>query len=404
MARGNSFNKDRFKSARIYAGYTISELAEQTNISKQAISQFENGKAKPTLETMMSFLPMLKFPMEFFYEKDLVKDIEIGNTFFRSLVSATKKARLSQIEKTKYLSAICDYLENFINFPVLNLPSAHDLLGSDAEKFDELRSITSGDIERITLALRNYWGVGTEPIGNMVHLLEKNGLIVTSLGTNSEKIDAFSQCQMIGNRERYIVVLGNDTHSAVRRQFTAAHELAHIILHNWSTDTEEYFEEHRLIEKQADSFAGALLLPKEAFIKDLLYPINLNFYVELKKKWNVAISAMIVRAFQLEVITYNQYQHLMRQMNAKGMKIREPLDEKIPVPQPMVLPKAVALLLANKIATSKEITNAGGLNLSQEMVEELLGLKSGTLNTSGQSEDEVLLYLADRKKDKRANH
>lgn len=91
-------------------------------------------------------------------------------------------------------------------------------------------------------------------------------------------------------------------------------------------------------------------------------------------------------------------------MNAKGMKIQEPLDEKIPVPQPMVLPKAIDLLLTNKIATQKEILNAGGLNLSQEMVEELLGLKSGTLNASGQSEEEVLLYLADRKQDRRANH
>jgi hypothetical protein len=38
-----------------------------------------------------------------------------------------------------------------------------------------------------------------------------------------------------------------------------------------------------------------------------------------------------------------------------GMKMQEPLDEMIAVPQPMVLPKAIDLLLTNKISSPKEI-------------------------------------------------
>jgi Zn-dependent peptidase ImmA (M78 family) len=57
-----------------------------------------------------------------------------------------------------------------------------------------------------------------------------------------------------------------------------------MLLHNWNTDSNDiYLEEHRIIEQQADSFAGAFLLPREAFIKDLHYPNNLVFYIELKK-------------------------------------------------------------------------------------------------------------------------
>ena len=38
------FNGERLKSARLFRRMTIAELAEITDISKQAISQFENKK------------------------------------------------------------------------------------------------------------------------------------------------------------------------------------------------------------------------------------------------------------------------------------------------------------------------------------------------------------------------
>ena len=38
----SGFNGKRLKAARLYRGLTISEVAKMSDVSKQAISQFEN--------------------------------------------------------------------------------------------------------------------------------------------------------------------------------------------------------------------------------------------------------------------------------------------------------------------------------------------------------------------------
>ena len=79
MLRDRNFNGARLKSARTYRGKTISQIADETGVSKQAISQFENNKITPGFETLMKLTYSLKFPKEYFYEEDDIC-IEIGNT------------------------------------------------------------------------------------------------------------------------------------------------------------------------------------------------------------------------------------------------------------------------------------------------------------------------------------
>jgi Zn-dependent peptidase ImmA (M78 family) len=111
---------------------------------------------------------------------------------------------------------------------------------------------------------------------------------------------------------------------------------------------------HREIEAEANRFAAAFLLPKEAFLSDLIYPNKLDFYVGLKERWKVSISAMIVRAFHLNAINANQYHYLMRQMTRRGWRQREPLDDELKLDQPTVLPKAVDLILSSGTLTASE--------------------------------------------------
>ncbi|WP_406541607.1 helix-turn-helix domain-containing protein [Clostridium ljungdahlii] len=87
------FNGERLKSARKYRGKTIKDLAEDIGVSKQAISQFENGKSTPLFETLIKIVDKLKFPREYFYEKDKV-NIQLGNTYFRALSKLTKKKKI----------------------------------------------------------------------------------------------------------------------------------------------------------------------------------------------------------------------------------------------------------------------------------------------------------------------
>ena len=171
-------------------------------------------------------------------------------------------------------------------------------------------------------------------------------------------------------------------------------------MHTWIIDIEELSkEQYREIERQADYFAACLLLPRESFIKDLHHYNRIEFYIELKKKWKVSMGAMIVRAYHLDVINYNQYQYLMRQMSSKGYRVNEPLDDLINVSNPTVLEKAIKLLLANDILTAKRILDY--LELPKEKVDSLLGLEEDTLNFN--TNNASLISLSNNSSSRRAN-
>jgi len=374
--RINRFNPNRLKSARLYEGLTLVELATQTGVSKQMISQYENGKSAPGLETLMRIMRVLGFPREYFYLPDN-DSVFIGPTFFRASVTANKLTKDSQIEKLKGLSEGYSMLESYIDFPKLNLPHIN------------ISGLERIDIERYAEETREYWCLGQEPINNVVSLLEKNGIIISSLETSSNKVDAFSHSQTVNGQERCFIILGNDKKSAVRRQFDAAHELAHLVMHNGLVNIDELSkDEYKEMERQADSFAASFLLPRTPFIKDLVYPSKLDFYVELKKKWRVSVGAMIVRAFHLEVISYNQYQYLMRQMGTKGWRTKEPLDDVITVPEPTLLRRAVDMLLINNVLKVRDIL--AKLRLTQNKAETLLNLPKGKLIELENAEEKVV--------------
>ncbi|TCD35109.1 MULTISPECIES: hypothetical protein [Bacillus] len=47
----------------------------------------------------------------------------------------------------------------------------------------------------------------------------------------------------------------------------------------------------------------------EAFSRDMsLEPLNLDYYVHLKKKWQVSIGTMVMRVFNLGIISSEDYQ------------------------------------------------------------------------------------------------
>lgn len=378
MTKNMEFNGERLKSARLYRGKTITELAEETDISKQAISQFEKGKATPSIETLLKIMNVLKFPREYFQQVD--EDLTV-NTFFRALLTTSKKEQLVQVTRTKTLAKIYEFLEEYIDFPEFKILQVN---------------IENDDIEKITLELRKYWGLGLNPINNMVNVMERNGIVVSSFKTNENKIDAFTQIHKVHNVERPFVVVGDDKESAVRRQFSMAHELGHIVLHDSSIEVDELSrDDYKIMEEEANNFAAAFLLPKESFLRDVMqYPNKLEFYVELKKKWKVSISAMIIRAFNLNVITYNQYQYLMKQLSKKGWKIKEPLDDLIITPKPVLLKKAIEMLITNDIMDEEEIVNElanYGMALNTDDIEMLLFLDKGRLRKKNR--DNIVINL-----------
>ena len=364
------FNGQRLRQARLYNGLSINDLAEILGVTKQAISQYETQNVTPEFEKMRILTEKLKFPSSYFFQRDIY-DVNTKTTYFRALLSANKNARLQQQVKLKHLAIIYQVLSKYLEFPILNIPKF---------KYDNKL-----DFEQSALELRNYWNIGEKPIDNISHLLERNGIIVASYPVNQNNIDAYSQKIKVEGNDRYIIVLSNDKNLAARSNFDAAHELGHILLHDWNIDIEELSrEDFKQQEREANYFAAAFLLPKNAFLRDVsLYPRDLKYYIELKKKWKVSISAMLIRANRLGVLTDNQYQYLMKQMAINNWRKREPLDNVLIKQEPILLNKSIEILMQNNIFNPQEFMDElaeNQLSMKPEEVEMLLNLDKGTLS------------------------
>ncbi|ELK43369.1 MULTISPECIES: helix-turn-helix domain-containing protein [Brevibacillus] len=357
------FNPKRLREARLVRGMTISDLAEKIGISKQAISQFELGEHSPKHETVLALINTLKFPKNFFYRE--FKEQYVGNTFFRANATATKKSKEVQFQKTLLAGYIYEYLSEYIEFPELNVPDSSLCLNSEWD---------NNSIEQLAEQVRKHWDLGDKPITNIVHLLERNGVIVFSVDTDSEKVDAFCQHR----KGRPFIFLGNDKQSAFRRQFDGAHELGHILMHK-EIDNQDVLSriEFKEMENQANRFASALLLPAEAFAKTVTSTSLLHF-VELKKYWNVSIAAMLYRCLDLKLIDESKYTSLVKQMSMKKMRTKEPLDDVFPLQEPVVLRKSILMLLENKIKNELQLIQE--ISVPQEYIEMLCNLDQGTLN------------------------
>ncbi|MBR5219277.1 MAG: ImmA/IrrE family metallo-endopeptidase [Clostridia bacterium] len=376
-----SFNGNRLKLARQYRGLTVEELSQKINVSKQTISQYETGKIENVpFDRIASLASTLNFPYQYFIQ-DANLELKTGTTYFRSLMKTNKKYRVAQSVKMQHLAKIYSFLNEYVSFPVLNLPNWIGTITSPTEA---------------AYALREYWNLGDKPIDNIMRVVEENGIIVTTFPTDTDDIDAFSQYIEMQDGDVYLIALSKNKEAAVRMNFDIAHELGHIMLHEWSEDEELISrEEFKFKEKEANEFAAAFLMPETSFVKDVaLDPQNLNYYLQLKRKWKVSIAAMLYRTCELKIVTQNQYQYMIRIMQSKDWRKNEPLDNILVSPVPSLFIDAVDVLLTNNVFTPKEFVaelSELGLAMNPDELETLLNLNNNTLNDQASEPAKIVI-------------
>ena len=379
------FNGERLKSARLFNKMTISELAENVAVSKQAISQYETNKSEPKLEVLLKLISVLGFPREYFYQSEK-KKMAFGDTYFRSLAATSNKERMAQIERVRLFANIVNTIGEYIEFPSLSLY--------------ELKDSEEIDVEALAESVRQSWGIPeNQPIRNIIDEMERHGIIVTDVFTDSAKIDAYSQVMQIEKKPMAIVILGTDKENAFRKNFSAAHELGHILLDDYFNVNDLTKLEYKEMEDTMHRFAGALLIPREAYTNDLMTTskVDLNLYIQLKRKYHVSAAALIVRAKNLDIITQNQYQYLMKQLSQKGYRTAEPFDKETPLIKPRYIKQAMKMIIEEDGVTGSDFLNTlqgNNITLSSGLVENILNLPKGYLN---QNDDEKEVISLQRK-------
>ncbi len=367
MAKSRVFNGKRLKTARVYRAKTIDQLAQETKINKKDILAFEEEKYKPVVENEMKLANALKFPREYFFQNDNIK-VLVESTHIRPESPIPRVEEISYKEKLIMTHKLISFIEGYIKFPEMNLPT--NLNRND-------------DIETLASKLREHWNLNDGPIGNMVTLLEINGIAISGINVDKRGAMSFTQKQSVDKVSRYLISLGNDKKSATIRNFDLAYELAYIVANEANIQLKKFSK---------DEFACAFLLPKDTFWNDLNNVEELDDYVQLKKKWIVPISAMILRAYDLGAINYKKYMYLMKEMDKRGWLKKEPLDENIKATSPVLLKKAVDMLMDNSIMNSKTLVDNlsnCGLSIYPDEIELLLGLKKGKLVPKYNNKDNV---------------
>lgn len=363
----------RIKQARVSRGLSMVELSELVSVSKQAISQYEMGKNAPSKAILNSIAMVLRYPISFFYKPVPVNENASSAVFFRSRKTARVKALSAAREKIEIFREINDYLEQYVDFPILNLPKI-------TYEDEGINPIDNEQIEQYALILREYWGLGKGPIDNLISIVQKNGIMVSKMQLRLNKLDAFS----VWFDNKPFIFLSSDKDTNVRIRFDIAHELGHLLMH-----ADYYSEEdlknsaiHEKLENEADRFAGAFLLPKEAFSKDV-FSTSIDHFIQMKAKWMVSIGCMIYRCDTLGILSSNQIKYLKDQMTTRVYWRREPLDREMPVEKPFAHKQAILLLLENGIITPGQLVEETGC--SAEEIEQYCYLDKGTLTIKSDS-------------------
>ena len=211
--------------------------------------------------------------------------------------------------------------------------------------------------------------------------------MISVMNLNNKKIDAFS----VWKDTIPYIFLSSEKYSDVRLRFTLAHELGHLLLHANYINEEEIQSKviSEKIEKEADLFAVALLLPAITFSKDI-YSTSIDHFINLKKKWKASIGSMIYRFQDLDLLTENQIKYLKDQMSYDRYWKSEPLDNIIPLEQPFAHKQAFDLILDNHIVTEADIIEEIGCEASE--IEEYSFLEKGRLTPSNIPDNIIHLF------------
>jgi Zn-dependent peptidase ImmA (M78 family)/DNA-binding XRE family transcriptional regulator len=349
---------ERLREAREARGFTVPSLADRLGVSRQAVAQFEVGQSQPSPETLANIIAILNQPPAFFTTSRAPARENAGTVFWRSLKRMKKHERDRIARRLDWAQDIVSYVSDFVELPPVNLPAP------DSEIQDE------DSIEQAADLVRKIWGLGRGPIPDMVGLLESNGIVVIREPLHSDDMDAVSRWQC----GRPFVLLSADKNSAARSRFDAAHELGHMVLH---ADVEIDSRNLAKIEAEANRFAGAFLLPADSFSREVTSS-SIDHFISLKRRWNVAIAAMVYRCKDLGIFSQNQIQYLWRQRSARRWIKCEPLDDELEPEVPKFLAYAIRMLLVNEIQNKQDLQDK--LLLSSDDIESLCGLEDGILN------------------------
>jgi Zn-dependent peptidase ImmA (M78 family) len=274
----------RLLNARKQANLSQDELVSliDSKVKKTAIAKYERGEMMADADVVIALAKALKQRVDYFYRPF---NVEIANIEFRA------KASLGTRKEESLRQLIASRIERYIELEQLLNVSARFV-----NPLTEMLIATQEDAEKAAIELNRAWKLGSDALGKVLAILEDNGIKVIEIEADS----GFDGYSALVNDNIPVIVLRGNKNTTERKRLTALHELGHLILPFAPGLSKK--DKERLCNR----FAGALLLPAENLFSEFgRYRSSISgFELGLvKDKYGISAMAIVMRAYQLDVIT-----------------------------------------------------------------------------------------------------
>lgn len=312
-------------------GLTQGDLAERLGVTQSFLSHIARG-ARPMPDSLVADASReFALPISFFTVRQLPS--EAGPVTFR------KNFRASARDEERVVALYDEAARVFRAVSEASGYRAADL--ADPAEYGH-------DPEAVAAAMRAAAGLGSDdPVLNATRALERCGIgVVDNLDHFS---DDFRGHTAVSRPSKYdsrpLVALVAHVPAAVKR-LTMLHEVGHLI---FDRDLAGPVSSARsLEEKRAYKFAGAYLLPEKVVRQRVSETLNLHGYLPIKADYGISVSAIIMRARDLDVISAGRARSLQIQLSSQGWRTHEPVavaDEK-----PVLLRQALRKVYTKQVA------------------------------------------------------
>jgi len=299
----------RIKVSRRAEGLSLRGLQSRIDnrVTAQAISKYERGESIPSSGVLIALANALGVSVAY-----LASDSAIS----LEAVDYRKKRLTGKREEAQVEAKVLDLLERYLTVEeILGLPTVARDMPREAPwpVFHDV-----AEAEQAAHSLRGHWGLGIDPIPNLVELLEERGIKVLSMPLAN--IDGLTAGVRREDKSVASVIVINRQDWGERQRFTAAHELGHMVL-----DIAPKIDD----EKAAHRFAGAFLMPAEtlrARVGKHRRSIGWRELFDLKTIFGVSVQALTYRCKDLGIFGNSLFRQLFNEFNRRGWR-RPPYKE-----------------------------------------------------------------------------
>jgi Zn-dependent peptidase ImmA (M78 family) len=296
----------RLKLARAAAGLSLRALEERLAgiVTAQAIGKYERDEMSPSSSVLIALARALGVTEEHLLNTE---EVELVGVEFR-------KHKLTTIRDDATVRArILSEVERYLGIErILHLDSTQ----SDLPRKRLVRSLDG--VEAAAESLREYWKLGRDAVPNLCELLEEKGIKVCAIDL-PDKVSGVQAIVRTAANAPHPVIVVNANHAGERQRFTIAHELGHLYLS---------FGEGVDVEAACHRFAGAFLVPKDIFLREVgghRRAISVYELLALKVLFAVSAQALAYRCRDLGIIGPAAFAEIFKVFNDRDWRMNEPL-------------------------------------------------------------------------------